>query len=1054
MLKINPEKTANENIVALLNTQSRRPIANDEFSFANPVVTTPAPENGNTNTSLVCTYVGASGLTGNTTVNYHRDTLSQNKPSGGSSFDITSEATMADVKQLICGSHSLRSDQVVISSPATPPVAGDSVTFKLNPIANSLLYAIGEMSVTVRNTDEVFDPYFNYVSLLVPGNGPNNSINFKDWSKYDTELTRGGDTIISNTQSKFGGTSIYLDGTGDFISIPSSPQMNFGSGDFTIEAWIRLTTNTVANVIMSNMTDGSATNSYYYFITTAAGLLQFQIRDGAGLQNLIGTTTIPINTWTHVAVTRSGNNIKLFVNGVLEGTLISSKVLTQRVTNIGRFFYNGSNLSYFNGYIADVRVTKGLSRYNDTFEVRDRAFPYKNFDQTFYTTSLQMAFDGVNNQKTSTFKDTGPYNITVSSNGAVKQGSESPTGPGSWALYMTTNASITIPAHNDFAFAGDFTIECFFNYVSNGANQDILGNLTGAAATDWKFLVTSGNVLQIYYVGSGSFINAGTISPNQWYHLALVRQGTTVKFYLNGVQTGATPTVSAAMGVNNKDIHVGSRSGTSAYMRGRIASIRITNGTALYTSDFFPPEEKLPAHADTKLLMLQTPQLQDEVMRNRAFTVTNSTSMELKMFGPFKATVDYNPDLHGGSCSISAAAQWLAGTNANIATGTNDMYVELWFNVNSIPTSGAFFSTSDSTAGTSGIYLAILTSRVLRIQFGNDAGDGDRYDLSATADLVNYNIWHHLAVQRVGNVAHVWLNGVYKGNFALKASPVRTLTQQVFNVGKVYVNNDSQFFIRGKVSGITLLQGTGPRTPSVDFVPPTQAPTAVAGTKLLLNFTGAGGLIDQTGRNNIYSSGEAKINTVSPISGVGSLIVDSATNDYIVTEPAYSNFLDAALDWEIEFYTILGSVTANQTIFQSADNSGATTYAAGIQLTLRVASTGALQLLISTGAAAATTFASAASTLAADTLYHFSIAYTASTKSFVVYRNGVAFITANATAYAPGVMRPASFTLARTNPAVGTAELLKAKLDLFRVTMGRRRHGGEFTPVTDPYPLH
>jgi len=71
-----------------------------------------------------------------------------------------------------------------------------------------------------------------------------------------------------------------------------------------------------------------------------------------------------LNTWTHLAVTRSGTNLKAFVNGVISGTPI-----TNSTQNYDTIKYIGRNPAgeYFNGYIDDLRITKGVARYTANF---------------------------------------------------------------------------------------------------------------------------------------------------------------------------------------------------------------------------------------------------------------------------------------------------------------------------------------------------------------------------------------------------------------------------------------------------------------------------------------------------------------------------------------------------------------------------------------------------------------------------------------------------------------------------------------------------------------
>ena len=81
------------------------------------------------------------------------------------------------------------------------------------------------------------DPNFADVSLLLHGDGANNSTTFTDSSSNNFTLSRVGDVKISTTESKFGGSSIFFDGTGDYLTLANNSDFNFPN-DFTVEAWV------------------------------------------------------------------------------------------------------------------------------------------------------------------------------------------------------------------------------------------------------------------------------------------------------------------------------------------------------------------------------------------------------------------------------------------------------------------------------------------------------------------------------------------------------------------------------------------------------------------------------------------------------------------------------------------------------------------------------------------------------------------------------------------------------------------------------------------------
>lgn len=197
------------------------------------------------------------------------------------------------------------------------------------------------------------------VQLLLRGNGDNNSTTFADSSFAPRSITANGNVKISTDQSKFGGSSIYCDGTGDFLSFTA---ISIGtSDDCTLEAWI-YPTSTADRGIFGH--SNSSVNMQP--LTLISGSLQ-AYWDGTTLAG----TTITANTWTHVAITRSAGTLRLFQGGTLTATAGASNTKAVALDRIGRTQYRGD----FIGWIDEVRVTVGLARYTATFTAPTAAFP-------------------------------------------------------------------------------------------------------------------------------------------------------------------------------------------------------------------------------------------------------------------------------------------------------------------------------------------------------------------------------------------------------------------------------------------------------------------------------------------------------------------------------------------------------------------------------------------------------------------------------------------------------------------------------------------------------
>jgi hypothetical protein len=224
------------------------------------------------------------------------------------------------------------------------------------------------------------DPYFSSVSLLLHMNGSNNSTSFVDSSPNSFTISSGGNCKISTTQSKFGGASAYYypvyGSQGGYISAPHSNVFEFGSGDFTIEFFIYYIGFEGAGYNIYSKKDGSGNQSiliagdqygygriYTYVYNTSGGYI-INPSPGAGE---IGS--IQLNTWHHYALSRKGNNFYIFWNGVLRGNIYSTDSIrtTTNPVYIGSGGSNTQGFSDHSGYIDDLRVTKGVGRYDRKF---------------------------------------------------------------------------------------------------------------------------------------------------------------------------------------------------------------------------------------------------------------------------------------------------------------------------------------------------------------------------------------------------------------------------------------------------------------------------------------------------------------------------------------------------------------------------------------------------------------------------------------------------------------------------------------------------------------
>ena len=240
-----------------------------------------------------------------------------------------------------------------------------------------------------------------YTSAFTPPTSPLTAItntslllNFTNAAILDNAMMAVPETVgnaqISTSVKKYGTGSLYFDGTGDYLTVRNNPTFSFGTGDFTIECWAYIAGNSPLNnssirdaaLFSTNPANapGTLTDFYQFGIvgsgtTTGTGLFFSHWQSGSAYA-VTATVTLAQQAWHHLAVARSGTTTKLFLNGsqVASGTLGNQTVNAIYPAVIGRNGYPGY-LNEFNGYIDDLRITKGVARYTSNFTPPTAAFP-------------------------------------------------------------------------------------------------------------------------------------------------------------------------------------------------------------------------------------------------------------------------------------------------------------------------------------------------------------------------------------------------------------------------------------------------------------------------------------------------------------------------------------------------------------------------------------------------------------------------------------------------------------------------------------------------------
>jgi hypothetical protein len=296
-----------------------------------------------------------------------------------------SKLLSGDGTQVTVGSGLTFSAGQIAAEELTWPGAGSGMTAadgSLVTVGNGLsLSAGGLLSASGIRKSYIATVGDSTVSLLLHMDGANNSTTFTDRSYSPKTVTAFGNAKISTAQSKFGGASAVFDGNGDYIEFDRGADLQFGAGDFTIEGWVNLSSLASYQSIFGGYDIGLDVQNSTTLVVGYNAI-------GGGLMSRT-VPTISTGTWYHWAMSKTSGTFRLFWNGVQAGASAVAPAMNNTVAKwvIGKNATNNSS-HYLNGYVDEVRVTKGLGRYTANFT--PSATTFANADGTAELTATSV----------------------------------------------------------------------------------------------------------------------------------------------------------------------------------------------------------------------------------------------------------------------------------------------------------------------------------------------------------------------------------------------------------------------------------------------------------------------------------------------------------------------------------------------------------------------------------------------------------------------------------------------------------------------------------------
>ena len=624
-----------------------------------------------------------------------------------------------------------------------------SITFNVTDNVNGAVSAVSSFTLAFIITNS------RYTALSVKATNTGSNQTFDDASTSNHTITVAGDTTASTfSPYRHGGYAIDFDGTNDFLTVPDSTDFDIASGaDFTLELWGFYPSFTT----QSHIVDTRPSQGLYLSCSVGGGgsddgKVKFYTNGGF---RIITASTVPLNSWVHIALVRNSGTTKVYINGTADNNTYSDTH-----AYIAGDWYIGKRSpaiqagSYMEGLFSDYRFVNGTAVYTSNFtpptepltaitntKILLGNLPYLK-DQS--TSNHTITIGGNPSLTPKSVFDNSPY--SEASHGA----SAYFDGTGDWLYTVNQNIPTGSYQVDGWFYAKDTNNVCIFSQGTSGNS-----NRTGL----WINGVDNGYIS--FYVGNNGSGGTGnndasswgntTIPSNQWTHFATTYNGSQMELFINGISLGTASNTNDAE--SNTPFYIGAFVyNTALAFNGYMSDIRISD-TVRNTSNFTPPTSPYTPDSNTKFLLNPETSISDLSQKSeiQCFADAAASTTQVK----FAGTKSIYLDGTGDYIQINNYEDsWISGY-------TGDFTIEFWW----YPTNVSVYQAILTAAAAFQLYT---NNSTLNLALSSTNSYSPFWHPQSMHTMVN-NTWHHIAIVRNGNIYAVYVDGVSKATTTTSA---------------------------------------------------------------------------------------------------------------------------------------------------------------------------------------------------------------------------------------------------------------------------------------------